>query len=228
MIRTLKILVAAAMALAAVGAIGASGVQAAEFHCGVQPCTMTVKPDGKPGPTGKTAHQVFILKQGGTSLVLTCQQLTGEATSETKTFKTLTLKSIQYHTCPFLGETVTFRMNGCEYHFEVGGIHHAGMQIKCPEGQSIEIEIPATGCLLSIGETGALTGGLTFKDAETEGTKKTEITAETTVTNIPTTVNNKCPGGLKEGAATGEITTGNFELTAEEDGTEKHTTLWWE
>jgi hypothetical protein len=36
MIRNLKILVAAAMALAALGVFGASGAQAAEFHCSAE------------------------------------------------------------------------------------------------------------------------------------------------------------------------------------------------
>ncbi len=227
MIRNLKILIAA-MALTVFGAIGASSAQAAEFHCGVEPCTMTVKPDGKPGPAGKTAHFVWIVRQGAAAVSTTCQQGTGDATSATKTFNTITLTNIVYHECNDAGENATMKMNGCEYHFVVGGIHHATMQIRCPAGKAIQMEVPATGCLMTIGETGVLGGGLTFKDAETSGVKKTEITAETTVTEIPMTVNNKCPGGLKEGAATGEITTWNFELTAEEDKNEVHTNLWWE
>ena len=39
MIRNLKVLVAAAMALAAFGVFSASGAQAAEFHCSAEPCT---------------------------------------------------------------------------------------------------------------------------------------------------------------------------------------------
>jgi hypothetical protein len=54
MIRNLMVLIAAAMVVAACGAISASGVQAAEGHCGVEPCMITVKADGTPGPTGKT------------------------------------------------------------------------------------------------------------------------------------------------------------------------------
>ncbi len=229
MIRNLKILIAAAMALAAFGAISAPGAQAAEGHCGVEPCTITIKPDGKPGPTGVKAHQVFIVKQGGSSVSTTCQQVTGDATAATKTFSTITLTNIVYHTCYIAGENSTAKANACEYHYAVGGTHNATAQVKCPVGVEIGLEVPATGCLITIGSTGVLGGGLTFKDAETNGTKKTEITAEVTVTNIPVTVNNsKCPGGLVAGPATGEYTTGNGVLTAEEDGTQTHTSLWFE
>ncbi len=234
MIRNLKILIAAAMALAAFGAISAASAQAAEGHCGVEPCTITVKPDGTPGPTGKTAHHVFIVKQKHAgkdiSVATTCQTVTGDATpKEGKTFKTIELTSIAYHECNVAGEKSTVKMNGCNYHFAVGGVHSATAQVICPAGKSIEIEVPANGCRIEITSTGVLAGGLTFKDPETGGVKKTEITAEVTVTNIPATIaNEECPGELTAGAATGEYTTGNVELTAEEDGTEKHTNLWWE
>ncbi len=230
MIRNLKTLIAAAMALVALGAISASDAQAAEFHCSVEPCTITVKPDGTPGPTGKTAHQVFIVRQGGVSVSTTCEQLTGHGTSATKTFNTFTLTKIIYHECNVAGEKpTTVRMNGCQYHFAIGGVHDATAEIRCLGSEKIEIEVPATGCLIMVGSTGVLAGGLTFKDAETNGVKKTEITAEVTVTNISGEVNNKCPGGLKEGAITGEYTTGNVELTAEEDEAPfTHLKLWWE
>ncbi len=229
MIRNLKILIAAAMALAAFGAISASGAQAAEFHCSVEPCTITVKPDGTPGKTGKTAHHVFVVTQGEVSVSTTCEQVTGHGTAETLLFETLTITNVEYHECNVAGEKSTVKMNGCDYHFEVGGHHHATPEVRCPAGQSIQIEVPATGCLITISPSGMLTGGLTFKDAETGGVKKTEITAEVTVTEIPTTVNDKCPGGLKAGKAKGDYTTGNVELTAEEDKSPfKHANLWWE
>jgi hypothetical protein len=68
MIRNLKILLAAAMALAALEAISASGAQAAEFHCTVEPCRVTLKPDG----TGKTAHHVLVVRKGEASGSFTC------------------------------------------------------------------------------------------------------------------------------------------------------------
>ncbi len=227
MFRNLKILIAAAMALAAFGAIGVSGAQAAEFHCSVEPCTITVKPDGKPGPTGKTAHHVFIVKQGATSVSSTCQQASSHATAEEKEATELTFTNIVYSACNVAGEEATIKMNGCDYRSEVGGVHHATVQIQCPAEKVIEIEAPAIGCKMTVGNTEVLGGGSTFKDAETGGVKKTEVTSETTVTNIPVTVvNNKCPE-LKEGAATGEITTANVELTAETDPGGVKASLWY-
>jgi hypothetical protein len=230
MIRNLKILIAVAMALVAFGAISVSGAQAAEFHCSVEPCTVTVKPDGTPGLAGKTAHSVFIVKQGAVSVSTTCQQVSGDSTSASKTFKTLTLGQLVYSGCDVAGGASTVKMNGCEYHIVSPGVapHDATMQIKCPAGKVIEEEVPATGCLITIGSTGILGGGLKFHDAETGGIKKELITAETTVNGIPVTiVTNTCPGGLVKGAATGEITTWNFELTGETTSGVM-ANVWWE
>src|SRR4051812_44687039 len=119
MIRNLKILIAAAMALAALGAISASGAQAAEGHCSIEPCKVTVLPDGTPGIAGKTAHQVFVVKQGVNSTSVTCQKISGDGTVLTKTFKTIQLGNVAYSTCTLAtGSPADVRMNGCEYHFE--------------------------------------------------------------------------------------------------------------
>jgi hypothetical protein len=227
MIRNLKILIAAGMALAAFGAISASSVQAAEGHCSVEPCTITVKPDGITGSIGKTAHQVFIVKQGSSSIAFTCQQISGDATSAVKTFKTVTISQIAYSSCASFAE-FTVKMNGCEYHFVTpGGIpHDATAQVKCPAGKVIEIQATGSPCLVTIGSTGVLGGGLKFHDAETGGVKKDLITAETTVTGIPVTVVNPCPG-VGAGAGTAEYTTGNVELTGETTAGAR-AILWWE
>jgi hypothetical protein len=229
MIRNLKILVAAAMALAAFGAISTSGTQAAEFHCSVEPCTITLKPDGMSGPLGKTAHFVLVVKQGAASVATTCQQVTGDATVATKTFKTITLGQLVFHACNGpTGAPAVIRANGCEFHFVSPGIapHDATMQVKCPGEKSIEIEDPASGCLKTIGTTGVLGGGLKFHDAETGGIPKTEITVETTVNNIPMTIHKLC-GPLAPGAAVGEITTWSYELTGETPPG-VHQSLWWQ
>jgi hypothetical protein len=227
MIRNLKVLIAAAMALAAFGAISASGAQAAEFHCEAAPCTINVLPDGTPEQP-KTKHQVFIVKQGVNSVSTTCNTITGHGTSEVATFSTLTLTDIVYHGCNVAGEPSTVKMNKCEYDFTAGGIHDATPSVKCPAGKVIEIEVTKTGCLITIGSTEHLPGGLTFHDPETNKIQKDLVTAEVTVTNIPTTVvNNKCPAPLKEGVATGEYTTGNVELTAQVEPSGAMTKFWW-
>jgi heat shock protein HslJ len=104
MIRNLKVLMVGAMALVVLGAVGVSGAQAAEpeFHCSVEPCRATLDPDG--AVPSKTAHNVFIIDKEGKSGSGTCNQITGEATSATKTTKEGTVINIKYHTCTFSGK----------------------------------------------------------------------------------------------------------------------------
>ncbi len=80
MIRNLKIPMLAAIAVAALSAVGASGAQAVEFHCSVKPCTVTVKQDG----TGKTAHQAFDTDLPRQVLPLTCGEVQGAGTISKK------------------------------------------------------------------------------------------------------------------------------------------------
>jgi len=232
MIRNLKILIAAAMALAAFGAISASGAQAAEFHCSVESCRVTIKPDGTPGPTGKTAHHVFVVKSGG-EVSVTCQTLDGEGISPTKTFKTIQLGSLEYTVCNCSGGDCDIRMNGCEYHFLSPGVapHDAKVTVVCPLGKVIEVETTPSNCLITVGSQGPLTGGIKFHDAETGGVKKDLVTAESTVSAINTTIANTagCIGlGLTPGTGKfGSYTTGNVELTGETTAG-VHANLWWE
>jgi hypothetical protein len=233
MIRNLKILIAAAMALAAIGAISASGAQAAEGHCSVEPCKVTIKPDGTPGPTGKTAHHVFVVKSGG-EVSVTCQQLSGEGTSPTgKTFKTIQFGNLKYQVCNCAGGECDIEMNGCEYHFETPGVapHDAKVKLVCPAGKSIVIKTTPTECLITVGSQGPLTGGIKFHDAETGGVKKDLITAESTVSEINTTIHNSAACialGLTPGTGKfGTYTTGNVELTGETNAG-VHANLWWE
>jgi hypothetical protein len=227
MIRNLKVLIATVTALAAFGATGATHAQALfEFHCSVEPCTLTLKPDG----TGKTAHQVFIVKQGFNSLATTCGSLAGEATLAKKTASQITLKNLKETECSIAGSASEVVMNGCEKLLQVlliGENLVITVTIKCAAGKAIEIKVPATGCLIKVGSQGPLSG-IAVHDSETGGVKKTVLTAETFVTGVAASVNNKCPA-LSEGPVTGEYTTGNFEITAEEDkvsGAQK--SIWWE
>jgi hypothetical protein len=230
MIRNLKIAIAAAMALAALGAIGASGAQAAEGHCSVESCTITIRPDGIPGPDGTTAHHVLSVRQDSLGASVTCRQVSGDATVA-KTFKTLQLGQIVYSTCDVSGTSATVKMNGCEYHFEAPGVvpHDAKVKVVCPVGKEIEIEVPSTGCLMKIGSSKVLSGGLKFHDAETGGIKKDLITAETTLTGIVVTIANEfcSPYQLSKGSASGLYTTGNVELEGETKAG-VHAGLWWE
>jgi hypothetical protein len=228
MIRNLKVLIAAAMGLAAFGAIGASGAQGAEFHCSVEPCTVTVLPDGDLVKEPKTAHQVFIITQKGNSVATTCNQAKGNAVITLVT-KEATINSVEYHTCNVAGEPSTVRMNGCSFLIVTPDkTHDASVQIVCPAGKEIEIEVTKTGCLITIPASSPLSG-IKLHDPKTGGKAKEIITAEPTVFNIPVKIaNNKCPAPLVEGAALGDYTTGNVELTGETTPGGVMANLWWE
>jgi len=219
MIRNLKVLLAAAMAVGVLGALSASGAQAAEFHCSVEPCRVTVKPDG----TGKTAHQVITIKVGSQTFSTTCNTITGEGTSSTKTFKELTLTNIVGAECSIQGEAANLTMNGCHYLMKVTGASTGSLTIICPAGKQIEAGTNGgSGCIYNIPAQGPLNG---FKFHNNEA--KTEITVETSITGMAVTINNKCYG-IKEGPAEAEFTTGNTILTSETDPGGVMASLWWE
>lgn len=208
MIRNLKVLIAAAMALAAFGAFGASGAQAAEFHCSVTPCVLTPNLDG----TAKNSHHVFIVKQGETSVSTTCNQITGDATFEGKTTSSITFTGVAYDVCTVAGAESEVKMNGCDYLFTSNGQVH----LICPKvgevQQKIEIVVKETGCTITVGEQ--TLEGVGYKTASPA------VTLSTNVLNIAATVaNDKCTTiKLNPGAATGEYTTGNTLVNAETEG----------
>jgi hypothetical protein len=90
------------MALAALGAIAASGALAAEYHCTVEPCRVTLKPDG--AVPSKTAHHVFVVigtdaSKNAVSGSFTCNSLDGTGLSETKATKELTITELTFTGC---------------------------------------------------------------------------------------------------------------------------------
>jgi hypothetical protein len=219
MIRNLKVLLAAAMALAALGAIAASGALAAEYHCTVEPCRVTLKPDG----TTKTAHHVFIVKgkngEGASvSGSFTCNGLDGEGLSNTKTTKELTITALNYTECNIVGTPVTVHMNGCDYHFVAGSLT---MTIICPVGKQIEWTILSAGvlkCTIDVPAQGPL-GGIIYHDIS--GTK-TEATVEVRAKDITKIEATPAAGGscipfvgFNGAADEGEYSTANIAVTAE-------------
>jgi hypothetical protein len=218
MIRNPKVLVVAAMALVASGALGISRVQAAEFHCSVEPCRVTLKPDGE--VPSKTAHQVFILSSGASEFSLTCEKVSAEATSLTKTTSELTLTNISY-TC----SNFTMRMNGCAYRITASGT----TTIICPEGKSIELVINNifTECIYTIPSQGPL-GNVTYHDVEPK--KKEQITVESHLGEVKLILDGgqaKC-GLNPEQEPKLQVTTGNTILTSETDPGGVMANLWWE
>jgi hypothetical protein len=206
MIRTLKALLLAAVAVTALGAIWASAVAQAhtppEFHCDVEPCSITGTPDG----TGKTAHHVFDVKLLGQSLPITCNELTFDATQDKKTATTVTATGLVYHGCTFLSAPATVSMNGCHY------LLHASTEVtvQCPAGKEITFE--AGSCQVHVPAQGPLkyVHYHNIKPGSVE-----EVTVEPTVTGIHGVATLGCPvvGTFTEG----EYTTGNTIATGEED-----------
>ncbi|MET0557842.1 MAG: hypothetical protein ABW065_04130 [Solirubrobacterales bacterium] len=210
----LKSLVAAAITVVAVSAGAAPDASAAEFHCSVDPCRVTVKPDG----TGKTAHQVFQVwtNAESESFAFTCDSISGDGTLETKTSKELELTNVEYHGCLAELES-SVKMNGCTYLLNASG----QMSIKCPKGK--QIEWAALKCTVTIGEQGSLS---TIK-YQGVGGGKSELTVQTTVAKIKATVEAGC--AMKPGEAEGRITTASFILTAETDNeAAEMANVWWE
>jgi hypothetical protein len=222
MIRNLKVLLAAAMALGAFGASNASGAQAAEFHCAVEPCTWTIQPDG--AVPGTKSHQVIVFKNAiGQTVSTTCNQLTGQATAVKKTETTLTFTNLAYDGCSFAGTPYVVRFNGCDYTFT----SHGKFGVSCPEGKKIE-EATQAGCIKTIGSFADL-AGVTYHNIGTAPNR--EITVEMKVANIPVTVDGtaaQCGFDVTKLPITAEITTANMIFTAEEDSPESlMVDGWW-
>ncbi len=217
MIRNLKVPMLAAMAVAALSAVGASSAQAVEFHCSVKPCTVTVKQDG----TGKTAHQVFESNLPKQILPITCKAVQAEATAEKQTEASLTFQNVVYTECEFLGVAATVEMSECDYLFSAAG----EVQIKCPEGKQIAFE--AAGCVVHVPAQGPLKG-ITYHNIPEE-TSQNEVTVSTAVKGIQSQATGAgCPEvGESKG---GEYTTGNTIATGETDPPSsevEHANAWW-
>lgn len=220
MIRNLKVLVLAGMAMAAFGAFAASGAQAAEFHCSVEPCRYTLQPDG----TGKTAHQVFQAKNSaGEFIRVTCPQLAGEATTTGKAESELTVTRVGLGLpCSFLGSAIGYNVNGCNLVFGAAGT----FAIKGCKG----IVFPApTGCSLELPEQEPVSG-VAFHNVGEEAKGTTEITGEINALPIAgslTGTTGQCGIDMTKTPITVEYLTGNFLITGETDPGGVMANAWW-
>lgn len=236
MIRNLKVLLLAALAVTAVGAISASAAHAVgeKFHCESAPCRVTTSTDG----TGATAHHVFVVKNSeGKSVSFTCESLRGDATATNTTETNLRLTGVAYDNCAAAGAPVAVRMNGCEYNFgaeggAVGSSPGATVKIECPGTNVIEIELTETTCTFSVAG-GQDLHGIHYHNIGEKAKTTTETTVEAKVPGIVVAVKNnvKCPIDVTKTPLTSEYTTGNTLVTAETDpatGTPAMINGWWE
>jgi hypothetical protein len=218
MIRNLRILVAAAMALTAFGVVGATSAQAAdEFHCSVEPCTLTTGPDG----TAKNSHHVFIVENEAKSesVAFTCNKLVGYATSNTKTATDVTLTEFAgkelYQECTANGSPgVTVDMNGCTYTFTGhGGTNDtSGVHVLCPAGKVIQVTINK--CVFDIPPQ-TLTTGIGYVTAEPPPNRQVTVTANVPNITVEATGNQaECLINPNQ-KLIGTYTTGNTLVTGE-------------
>jgi hypothetical protein len=227
MIRNLKVLLAAAMALAAFGAFSSTAHAAEEFHCSVAPCTATLLPD-ETAPT-TTAHHVFVVTGASGSVSFTCDQLAGTATSSTATATELTFTNLTYenaakeHKCKIgASETVKVDFTSCDYNFKAlnGVTSTAQVHVLCSTpGDGIDIFIKGTLCLQITPFTST---GLGYHDANTAAPKKEIVTATANVTvpatalDLKNTTDANCSALNTIGAlGVAHYTTGNTLVTAE-------------
>jgi hypothetical protein len=215
MTRKLKTLLVAAMALGAFAAI-ASGAAAAEFHCSVEPCKVTAKPDG----TGATAHHVFTVSNFSKteSMSTTCNAVTGEATMSSKTASEIAITNIVGEGCKLNGSPAELVSNGCSYVLKTTG--GGTFSIICPPGKEFENHGFGGNCSYNLPSQGPVTG-VFFT------TVGSEVTVQMKVTGLQVNLQGECPiyGGQ---SLTASITTGNFKLTGETDPGGEAATLWWE
>jgi hypothetical protein len=230
MIRNLKVLIAAAMALTAFGVTSATSAHAAdEFHCQISPCTLTLQPDGAVGSA--TAHHVFVVKgethQGkpGGTVSFTCEQITGDKTLSGNTATEVTFENIAYDGCSVAGNPITVDMTSCDYKFTAlnGTPTAAGSQVH------LECTVPGDGIDLTFGgiicfkitPLTTISGGIKYHDVNPPN--KAELTAEVANIGIPiaavdivNTENAVCKGAVnlrKIESAT--YTTGHTIVTGE-------------
>jgi hypothetical protein len=226
MIRNLKVLLAAAMVLGALGVVGAASAQAEPlFHCSVAPCKLKLKPDE--AVNTKTSHHVFIVKNSiGESISFTCAGLNGTATSSEKTFTTATVTGLEYIEPCILqidSSKVTVKTNECDYTLT----SHGKVGVTCPGSNVIEVKT-TLGCLMKIGSFSDLEG-VTYHNLGTEPNR--EVTVSVFVKGIPVSspsTSAECGGfNTSKTPLVGEYTTGNTIAEAQNDSTGAKIDGWW-
>jgi len=230
MFRNLKPLLAAALALAALGALAASAHASEEFHCSVEPCRWRAITDG----TGKQAHQVFVIENStqSESLSITCEYFRGEATSTTRTTNSLIVEwpntalrpnhsKEAFNGCKANGTTtVEVQMNTCHLVLKSTGgtTSTATGALSCPAG--VKAEIKESTCTFTLAAQEL--PGLGYSTIGTSPNR--EITATANVSNIAITADGTKTSCLinPEQTLKATYTTGNTIVIAQKDNlTEK-------
>jgi hypothetical protein len=220
MIRNLKALGLALIAVLAMSAFVASAAQAAPV------ITLTGGEELSVHGTGESIGEKFTVD--GVTTECKTSHYTGLAKAKTSTLEL----TPEYTGCTLAGTglTVHVRHRECKYHFaltERAGLHHhrAHVKIACPAGQSIQIEGTGTSCEATVGETNNT--NLTTVDITTD-TAAGDVTIKPNVSGITANVTKDgflCPfngTGTKTGGTytatgyiTGTATGGTIEVSGE-------------
>ena len=217
MIRNLKVLLLAALAVTAFGAL-ASAAQAAQFTAPGAAAGATTNGDPVKDGTGKTSHHVFIVGNtaGSSTVSFTCEEILGAGHIIGPANAIVTLKP-EYKGCTTSGQAVTVTNTGCIFEFNAGGAvtvaNDTGKVCKHGAGNA-PIDVEFTGCKVEVGAQ-ALTG-VKYHNLDAAGTTVgsglgTKVTVEPVVSGITyNAAGANCPYGT---TSNGSYTTGNTIVT---------------
>jgi hypothetical protein len=220
MIRNIKVLGLAVVAVFAFGAITASAAFAEpEFHSEVASTKYTAEQDG--------GSQIFVTPAG----TVTCTDVTGEATTTTTTNKTITATNIKYFNTNEKGEHVKcitktlfgnievgidFTTDECDYLFHAtGGVEPNGgtVDVVCNKAGGITISGP--GCSITVPGGAGQNKGLkeAIYDNKEAGAKR-DVTITAKVKGISGTATGflcSKEGAFTTGEYTGNVTVKGFK-----------------
>jgi hypothetical protein len=207
MMRNLKVLGLALVAMFALSAAAASMASADDLTAEKYPVTLTGDQDNQTDIFTTTAGTVSCKKVG---YVGTIAGATTEATA-----------TPTYSECTALGFPGTIHMNGCTYKFKIGasGSTTSTVDIVCPAGQEITVTSIAAGTTKCVIHVPAQTGLTHVNWTNVAGPPK-DVTADIEITNLKYTHTalgtglGACTGGS---ASNGKYV-GKATVTGEEDG----------
>jgi hypothetical protein len=193
MIRNLKVLASALVALLAMSALASTAN--AQFESEAESTNLT---------TSTNAMQKLAFSEGSTAIECTTYKVSG--TQSSKTVTTLTVTPIFSNCESFLGAAVALTTNGCKYVFHLAkGSTTGTTDIECEAGKAMEFEIGNI-CKYTIGTQTGLSS-VSFKNTGAGSTR--EIVAEMNlkgVTATRTTNDFFCPAAGSTGTYTGTST----------------------
>jgi hypothetical protein len=212
MARILKALGLTLTAVFALSAVSASGASAAEFTS--FNTNTSLHESGTYTGTGSGA--MFSATPGG--FIAKCAHESYAGSSTTGTEATPTAVPTYIECTVKIGMTVfnaEIRTNKCEYKFHIdkekpgsGGDEFEGhiSIVNCEKGKSIEIEVPKTGCIDTVGEANnTAINGVVYKN--TTAVKPTDIDIIVNANNVHSETNK---GLLQCGVTAGTHATGTF------------------